>query len=167
MLPEQQGRHCLACSKTVIDFTNWETADILSYLQEKPAERVCGRFNLDQVTPAAPMESNQLIKKVLRARMPLLRKIAAVIVICFGLLQQDDVYAQNVKGKVAYVKPAPEEQMQGEIAMPADSLKQNPPVKIDSLPPQPQMMGMVAPYKPKLNSKVNTGTKLIIKKKKR
>ncbi len=105
MLPEEQGRFCLSCSKTVIDFSTWEPDDILNYLRSRKEERVCGRFNTTQVTePLPPRE--QLLEGVIQTRMPLLRKIAAVIVLCFGLLHAGDSQAQHIKGKVRAAEPA-------------------------------------------------------------
>jgi hypothetical protein len=151
MLPEQQGRHCLACSKMVVDFTDWQSDDILQYLKQKSSEKVCGRFNVSQIEHNAVPESEQLIQKIWQSRMPLLRKIAAVIVICFGLLSGDDAMAQKRMGKVASPKPNTTEQvhMTGEVAMQPDTVKQVPPIQVDTARPQPQIMGMVAPYTPK------------------
>lgn len=147
MLPEQQGRHCLACSKTVVDFTNWEANDILVYLQQKSSKKVCGRFNQDQVIETSDAQNEQLIQSVLQARMPLLRKIAAVIVICFGLLQNSDTYAQKIVGKIARPNPTTATQLQGEQVLQPDTAKHNQPVIVDTF--KPQIMGMIAPYKPK------------------
>lgn len=152
MLPEQQGRHCLACSKTVVDFSNWEADDIMTYLQQKSSEKVCGRFNQDQVMETHELPNGHLIQSVIQARMPLLRKIAAVIVICFGLLQGSDSYGQKIKGKIACPKPVPGEQLQGDVVMvQPDTAKQNQPVITDTI--KPQIMGMIAPYTPKVIKK--------------
>jgi hypothetical protein len=162
MLPEQQGKHCMACSKTVVDFTNWEANHILVYLQQKNSEKVCGRFNQDQVMETSGHQNEQLIQSVLQARIPLLRKIAAVIVICFGLLQGGDANAQKIVGKVASPKPVPKEQLLGEPVLQPDTAKHNQPVIIDTL--KPQIMGMIAPYKPKEQKVIKKET---IKKKKK
>jgi hypothetical protein len=78
MLPEDQGRHCLTCSKTVIDFTDWNTPAITTYLQQNAQQKVCGRFNASQLDmPVA--------EKIFYSSLPLFKKIAAVIVIVFGL----------------------------------------------------------------------------------
>jgi hypothetical protein len=151
MLPEQQGRHCLTCSKTVVDFTNWEANDIMVYLQQKSSEKVCGRFNQDQVVGASDFQNDHLIQSVLQARMPLLRKIAAVIVICFGLLQGSDSYGQEITGKIACPKPTTTNQLQGDVVMQPDTVKHNPPVITDTV--KPQIMGMIAPYQPKVIKK--------------
>jgi hypothetical protein len=53
MLPEEQGRHCLKCCKTVVDFTNWEVEEIKGYLETNARQKVCGRFRKDQLMAAA------------------------------------------------------------------------------------------------------------------
>lgn len=152
MLPETQGRHCLSCCKTVIDFSTWDNESILAYLQNKNGERVCGRFNSEQVTSEPKPSQQELLQGVLRSAMPLLRKIAAVIVLCFGLSNTPGAHAQKIMGKML---PPPKEQQQstpqllGEpaIAQPADTTKTQPvPPQIDTL--RPQIMGMIAPYHP-------------------
>ncbi len=54
MEERQQGRHCLHCCKTVIDFTGMSNAEILAYLSG--TGNVCGRFNERQI----PNLSHQL-----------------------------------------------------------------------------------------------------------
>ena len=49
MTPEAQGRFCGKCCKVVVDFTNMPTQDVIAFLSEKKAERVCGRFRSGQV----------------------------------------------------------------------------------------------------------------------
>lgn len=138
MLPEEQGRFCLSCSKTVIDFSGWEPEAILDYLHNRKEERVCGRFNLEQVATLPPKED--LLNRVVRAQMPLLRKIAAVIVLSFGLLHAGESQAQHMLGKVK--APQATEQVQ---AAPVDTTV----TAVDTARPEPQIMGMIAlPPKP-------------------
>lgn len=47
MTPAAQGRHCAACNKVVIDFTQKTDAEILALLQHTSAP--CGRFREDQL----------------------------------------------------------------------------------------------------------------------
>lgn len=145
MLPAEQGRHCLSCSKTVIDFSNWATEDILSYLQYSNTERVCGRFNNVQViTPE--IQHQPIIEQVIKSRIPFHRKIAAIIILCFSLLPFGETHAQKIVGKIA--KPATCEQpaTKGEIVF-SDTTQKD---KTDTIKPadRPQIMGMIAPYKP-------------------
>ena len=51
MTPEAQGRFCSACEKTVIDFSQMSDAEILNYFSQPRAERVCGRFTSEQLSP--------------------------------------------------------------------------------------------------------------------
>lgn len=43
MTPQDQGRHCSACQKVVVDFTLMSDQEVLHYFKQK-AENVCGRF---------------------------------------------------------------------------------------------------------------------------
>jgi hypothetical protein len=58
MLPEDKGRHCLICQKTVIDFTQLTDAEILSFFKQKPVG-VCGRFRPEQLAPKPVAEVTQ------------------------------------------------------------------------------------------------------------
>jgi len=49
MLPEAKGRFCSSCSKTVVDFSSMSDFSIVSYLEGKKNESVCGRFRPDQM----------------------------------------------------------------------------------------------------------------------
>lgn len=52
------GRHCVACQKTVVDFTHQTDAEILAYLK-RASGAGCGRFRADQLArpllPAVPV----------------------------------------------------------------------------------------------------------------
>ncbi len=48
MNPNGQGRHCLQCSKTVVDFSKMTGDEIIGYLATKT--NVCGRFGEHQLT---------------------------------------------------------------------------------------------------------------------
>ena len=47
MTPDGQGRHCLHCSKTVVDFSKMTGDEIIGYLANQT--NVCGRFGEDQL----------------------------------------------------------------------------------------------------------------------
>lgn len=56
MTPNNLGRHCLACQKTVVDFTLKSDAEILAYFQQVSAGRTCGRFRVGQLErPTRPL----------------------------------------------------------------------------------------------------------------
>lgn len=48
MTPASLGRHCAACQKTVVDFTQKTDAEILAYLTQTTG-RTCGRFRATQL----------------------------------------------------------------------------------------------------------------------
>jgi hypothetical protein len=48
MTPEQQGRFCASCQKTVVDFTHMSDQQLAAFFQQ-PAGNVCGRFYNDQL----------------------------------------------------------------------------------------------------------------------
>ena len=55
MQPEEQGRYCGACSKTVVDFSGMSDREIVQYLS-KAGQRVCGRVAPEQLNRAIAVE---------------------------------------------------------------------------------------------------------------
>lgn len=49
MTLEAQGKFCNACEKSVVDFSVMSDAQILQYFSQPKSQKVCGRFNADQV----------------------------------------------------------------------------------------------------------------------
>ncbi|WP_294818637.1 hypothetical protein [uncultured Flavobacterium sp.] len=49
MTPNEQGRFCRQCDKTVTDFTGMGALEIQSYLLENSGKNVCGRFKSTQL----------------------------------------------------------------------------------------------------------------------
>ena len=49
MSPTDTGRYCVACAKTVVDFTMKTDAEILAYLAGAASGRTCGRFAAGQL----------------------------------------------------------------------------------------------------------------------
>ena len=48
MKPEEKGRFCNSCQKTVVDFRNMSDSQLAEFFK-KPAGSVCGRFHADQL----------------------------------------------------------------------------------------------------------------------
>src|SRR5690606_21605403 len=44
MSPTERGRHCSVCQTEVVDFTDWETDDIIRYIQNAN-KKICGRIH--------------------------------------------------------------------------------------------------------------------------
>lgn len=58
MLPNNQGRYCSHCSKTVIDFTKLSDAEIIKIIEERKGN-LCGRLSNDQLErPLLPIATN-------------------------------------------------------------------------------------------------------------
>lgn len=85
MLPESQGKHCLVCQKTVIDFTDWEPGAISAYLKEKAGQKLCGRFKASQLEAPADAVTTDWVARIEQSGMSFIKKIAAVVIIVFGL----------------------------------------------------------------------------------
>lgn len=49
MQPEEKGRFCQSCAKTVIDFTKSSEAEISQYFHENNSIKTCGRFKKEQL----------------------------------------------------------------------------------------------------------------------
>jgi hypothetical protein len=67
MQPNEKGRHCNACQKTVVDFTSMSDQEILQYMNraKRDGANVCGRARNSQlsrrlVVPNAPLIRNGL-----------------------------------------------------------------------------------------------------------
>ncbi len=50
MTPTATGRHCAACKKTVVDFTQKTDAEILAYFRQMDGRETCGRLSSDQLS---------------------------------------------------------------------------------------------------------------------
>ena len=84
MTPDDKGRHCTQCSKTVVDFTSWEPAAILQYLQTQGTGKTCGRFRESQLML---QDSEPFIYTVTTAHAPYYSKLVAIFLLAFGLIQ--------------------------------------------------------------------------------
>lgn len=134
MTPSANGRFCGLCNKTVIDFTNWETSDIIAYLQQQ-GTTTCGRVRKSQLEPE---DNEQFVQQLAQAAMPVWRKIAAIFLVAFGLVQvscNTDTPATAANNKHAdsittvrnndtsdKMTPA---QTSGKVAEPADTIKKH------------------------------------------
>ncbi len=94
MTLNEQGRFCQRCQKTVVDFTNWSTADIQNYFTKHYGQKICGRFNNKQLA-----KINIQIPNILFLFIPPSRKFALALFIAFGttLFSCTDNDGQKVK----------------------------------------------------------------------
>lgn len=70
MTPNEKGRFCSSCCKTVVDFTKMHANDIRTYLKEHKTEGVCGHIKQSQLDsinlqiPISILQQNKSFKKV-------------------------------------------------------------------------------------------------------
>lgn len=58
MLPEENGRFCGSCAKTVVDFSQMSDQQVIDYLG-RAGQHVCGRFASDQLERPLPLSMPQ------------------------------------------------------------------------------------------------------------
>jgi hypothetical protein len=78
MTPTATGRHCAACQKTVIDFSQKTDAEILAVLAKAVGGETCGRFGADQL-------NRPLLPQVGGAPRPRWQAWVAVALAAWGL----------------------------------------------------------------------------------
>jgi len=61
MKPVDRGRHCGTCNTLVVDFSDWETKDIIAFVQQAPGA-VCGRIPKEIKTASSNGQTNMLTK---------------------------------------------------------------------------------------------------------
>lgn len=103
MLPDEKGKFCLSCNKTVVDFSNKSDEEIKYILIEKSKEKVCGRFKTQQLN--RPLEQKLDLNK-LPFNTSITKKFAVALFLVFGsLLFSCKDYSNKsieVKGEVEY-----------------------------------------------------------------
>jgi hypothetical protein len=76
------GRNCLSCCKTVVDFSNMSNDEIIHYLAERKNEKVCGHFRNSQVYQNHEQHIFQH-KSILTSNF---KRIAAILLLSIGSL---------------------------------------------------------------------------------
>ncbi len=77
------GRHCLSCCKTVVDFTGWDAMAIANYLRDNSQNKVCGRVSQDQMAAKSILiQLHCCIRLFIQISMAG-KKIAAIVIIIF------------------------------------------------------------------------------------
>jgi hypothetical protein len=80
MTPNEHGRHCSSCAKTVTDFTSMSDEEVKHFFINKKEEHTCGRFKNDQLHRIAI----NLPENILYIDMPLWKKFLAACLIIFS-----------------------------------------------------------------------------------
>jgi Secretion system C-terminal sorting domain len=96
MIPNQQGRHCNSCQKTVVDFTAMSDSQIINFLQTNKETSGCGMFH-----------KNQIEKQILIPKKPLpwLKYFFTITLPAF--LYSQKIWAQKkiAKAEITLSKP--------------------------------------------------------------
>jgi hypothetical protein len=66
MVPQEDGRFCKQCAKTVVDFTDLSDEEVLNYLSNKPG-MVCGRIQTERLQSPATISITTSMKRFLYA----------------------------------------------------------------------------------------------------
>jgi hypothetical protein len=80
MIPNDEGRHCLACAKTVIDFSVMTDAAVQQYFLNGGGQPVCGRFKNTQLERIRIHVPGYFFQK----RTAIWKKFLVIFLICFG-----------------------------------------------------------------------------------
>jgi hypothetical protein len=131
MTPNEQGRFCSQCSKSVTDFTQMSNDEIIIYLKTNKNFQVCGRFRNDQ------LEEKTLVsipKKVLYSQTKFINIFLLALLVTMGSMLFSCKEEDHVVGEIAEMPqdtvalpppPLPERKelhTMGMVAYPRDSV---------------------------------------------
>lgn len=110
MTPNQQGRFCASCAKTVVDFSAMSDAELIQYFENLKNEDVCGRVRPQQLNRELAAEVSTIVKVIEPAKKRAWYwQYAAAFLLFFvkgqSVKAQGEIKAQNVKD--TSVKPVP------------------------------------------------------------
>lgn len=77
MTQQEQGRYCGSCCKTVFDFTQMPTEEVIQFIASRKKDSVCGRFTSEQVIVPATAKAQLKVSWTFK-------KFLAAIVMVFG-----------------------------------------------------------------------------------
>jgi len=80
MQPDEQGRHCALCNKTVVDFTLLDDEAVKKYFLQYKDAPTCGRFFKKQVDTIRI----EIHEQVLYANIAYWKKFLVVFMLCFS-----------------------------------------------------------------------------------
>jgi hypothetical protein len=142
MNSRENGKHCLSCCKTVIDFTGWDSAEIANYLRTNSQQNVCGRVMRHQLESQGTIDKTSLLHNVMSSNIGGWKKFAAIVVIIFALQATSCTRNASIGKVVSNDQMQTQDLIMGEIALP-DTICQpkdtaahvlNGNIVIDSLP---------------------------------
>jgi Secretion system C-terminal sorting domain len=108
MTPEERGRFCSVCQKTVLDFSEKTKEEIQEFILAHRHEKLCGRFRSEHLAEFSRIE---LPMPVYQSRLSFLNSFVAALLFCFGTsLFSCNLPASPTLGKVEarYAQTPPE-----------------------------------------------------------
>lgn len=85
MTPEDKGRFCGMCQKTVVDFTEMAPSEIGHFFQEHKGQKICGRFRGDQLAqPTEPLLPEALVNRIASRPMGFRQMFVLALLVCMG-----------------------------------------------------------------------------------
>ena len=97
MNPNQQGRHCTACAKTVVDFTSMNDEEVKYFFLDKKENSVCGRFKNEQLQRISII----LPQHIFQLTMPRWKQFLAACLLAFsGILFSCDAVVDKNKNEL-------------------------------------------------------------------
>lgn len=112
MTPNEQGAFCSVCSKTVVDFTTKTTGEIKDFFRQNIGQKICGRFEQQQLKPIPVKVSPQ--------RKQWFARFAMALYMVFGSM----LFTSCGPGDERVGKVDTHERM-GEVAPVPDTVKSN------------------------------------------
>lgn len=91
MTPNDKGKHCGSCKKTVVDFTTMNDEQIKDYLNSSKMQKVCGHFKITQVSVSRPKHHQFLVDLYLKIEsnftVPIFKTLTlSLIVLCMTVV---------------------------------------------------------------------------------
>jgi hypothetical protein len=107
MKPEEKGRFCNSCSKTVVDFSNKTDVEIRKILDESPKGQVCGHFKKSQLDRPLnyKIDFNNLPKNISTTKA-----FTIALFLVFGSILFSCTDEKNKKLNVVGIIPPPTEE---------------------------------------------------------
>jgi hypothetical protein len=135
MTPEETGRFCNSCIKSVVDFTSMKAPEINAFFRAHEGEKICGRFKKEQVATFCIY----IPQRVLRQNLPFHKTFLLVLFIVMGTsLFSCKNHDDAVLGEIVVVKDT----AKVDQTLTGDTLY----TPIDSVE-VPKIMGMALPPK--------------------
>ncbi|MBZ4191111.1 hypothetical protein [Niabella beijingensis] len=131
MVPQEKGRYCSSCCKTVVDFTHMTTDDIAAYLIRHQSQKICGRLTEAQLAKEYDTDIYRAATHIAHSEWSLMKKIAAVFVLFFALSYTGNAQiGEKDSSQVAVITGT---KLEGKITLKKDSI-----VLSEPIPPQNQ-----------------------------